>query len=142
MTRRDASRLLGARAEQAAARWYRRRGYEVLGTNVRLAGAEADIVLRAPGVDLLVIVEVKALAGSKMHPAERVDHHKRRHLERLAAMLLAAPRHRGWGVRFDVIAMRPGPWLTRAPWLAHVPLVRTFAWHLEHIPSAWRPSTN
>lgn len=135
--RRSSARRLGACAEQAAARWYARRGCEVVGTNLRLGGAEADVVVRVPGSNLLVIAEVKALAGAKMHPAERVDGRKRRHLERFAALLLAQPAHRGAGVRFDVIAVRPRRWITMAPWLARVPVLRDLGWRIEHLPGAW-----
>lgn len=115
-------RSAGIRGERAAARWLAWRGYEVLGRNVRLARIEADLVLLAPDGKTLVIVEVKTLADDRRQPVERVDATKRRRLERFAALLLRQPRHRGRGVRFDIVGVRPGRWRMR----------------VQHLPGAWR----
>ena len=98
---------LGARGERFAARWLRRRGYSLLGRNVRLAGGEADLVMLARDRRTIVVVEVKTLTGERMTPLERVDAWKRRRLLRLGAVLLARPEHRNRAMRFDVVALRP-----------------------------------
>ncbi|HMN97152.1 MAG TPA: YraN family protein [Phycisphaerales bacterium] len=137
----DRSRPVGMIAERAAARWCGRRGWTVIARNLRRAGAEADLVLESASKRLLVVVEVKALGGDRMHPAERVDAPKRRRLERLGASLLSEPRRRGWRLRFDVLALRPRPWarpLVRHPALLRLPVLGDLAWRVEHIAGAWR----
>lgn len=116
------ARGAGGRGERAAARWLARRGYELLGRNVRLGRIEADLVLMAPDGRTLVVAEVKTLSSNRMHPFERVDATKRRRLERFAALLMRQPEHRGRGVRFDIVGVRPGRWWMR----------------VEHLPAAWR----
>ena len=113
---------LGARGERAAWRHLSWRGYELVGRNMRLGGVEADLVLLAPDGATLVVVEVKALRDPGMHPAERVDWLKRRRLERFGDLLLRQRRHHGRGLRYDIVAVRPG-----RLWLC-----------VEHLPGAWR----
>jgi len=97
---------LGARGERAASRTLRAQGYELLASNLRLVGAEADLVLLSPNRRTIVIVEVKSLSPSVRHPLDRIDAAKRRHLRRLGAALLQRPEHSRRGVRFDVVAVR------------------------------------
>lgn len=101
---------LGARGERFAARWLRRRGYGLVGRNVRLVGAEADLVMLARDRRTLVVVEVKTITGERTTPLERVDSWKRRHLVRLGGALLSRPEHRLRALRFDVVALRPRGW--------------------------------
>jgi putative endonuclease len=95
-------------AELRAARWYRRRLYRVLDTNVWLAGAEIDIVARRGRV--LVFCEVKSKSGDGFgDPLEMVDDRKAARIRRAAlAWLTRHPEAARLEVRFDVIAERAG----------------------------------
>ena len=95
-------------AELRAARWYRRRLYRVLDTNVWLAGAEIDIVARRGRV--LVFCEVKSKSGDGFgDPLEMVDDRKAARIRRAAVAWLARhPEAARLEVRFDVIAERAG----------------------------------
>jgi putative endonuclease len=95
-------------AELRAARWYRRRLYRVLDTNVWLAGAEIDIVARRGRV--LVFCEVKSKSGDGFgDPLEMVDDRKAARIRRAAVAWLARhPEAARLEVRFDVIAERTG----------------------------------
>jgi putative endonuclease len=95
-------------AELRAARWYRRRLYRVLDTNVWLAGAEIDIVARRGRV--LVFCEVKSKSGDGFgDPLEMVDDRKAARIRRAAVAWLARhPEAAKLEVRFDVIAERAG----------------------------------
>jgi putative endonuclease len=104
-------------AERRAARWYRLRGYRILGSNVWLGGYELDIVARRGRK--LVFCEVKSKSGERYgDPLEMITAEKTRRIRRAAEIWLA--RHREadlLDVRFDVIADRAGK--------------------LEHIPDAF-----
>jgi putative endonuclease len=95
-------------AELRAARWYRRRLYRVLDTNVWLAGAEIDVVARRGRV--LVFCEVKSKSGDGFgDPLEMVDDRKAARIRRAALAWLARhPETSDLEVRFDVIAERMG----------------------------------
>jgi putative endonuclease len=95
-------------AELRAARWYRRRLYRVLDTNVWLAGAEIDVVARRGRV--LVFCEVKSKSGDGFgDPLEMVDDRKAARIRRAALAWLARhPEASDLEVRFDVIAERMG----------------------------------
>ncbi|HEY3962604.1 MAG TPA: YraN family protein [Gaiellaceae bacterium] len=95
-------------SEVRAARWYRRRGWRVLATNVWLGGAELDLVVRRGR--LLVFCEVKSKAGDGFgDPLEMVTPEKIRRIRRAAELWLARhPNAVGMRVRFDVIADRAG----------------------------------
>jgi putative endonuclease len=93
-------------AERRAARWYRLRGYRVLGTNVWLAGNELDVVARRGRT--LVFCEVKSKSGEEYgDPAEMVTAEKVRRLRRAGEVWLARhPECAHCVVRFDVVAVR------------------------------------
>jgi putative endonuclease len=93
-------------AERRAARWYRLRGYRVLGTNVWLAGSELDLVARRGRQ--LVFCEVKSKAGERYgDPVEMVSREKIRRVRFAAEAWLARhPECGGCEVRFDVVAVR------------------------------------
>ena len=99
-----ARRLLGIRGEEAAAAWYRARGYEILDRNWRCSAGEIDLVLLSEPT--LVVCEVKTrttlLYGS---PAEAVTAAKRARLRRLAARWLGDHDVHVTNVRFDVAAV-------------------------------------
>ena len=98
----------GSAAERRAVRWYRLRGWRILGENVWAGGNELDLIVRRGRT--LRFVEVKEKKGTRFgDPLEMVTAEKRRRLRRAAAAWLAAqPEHRRLAVGFDVIAVRDG----------------------------------
>jgi putative endonuclease len=95
-------------AERRAARWYRLRGWRILGTNVWAGGNELDLIARRGRA--LRFVEVKEKRGPAFgDPREAVTAEKQRRIRRAATSWLAAhPDLRGLDVAFDVVAVREG----------------------------------
>ncbi len=95
-------------AERRAARWYRLRGWRILGANVWAGGNEVDLIVRR-GRDLR-FVEVKEKRGRAYGaPVEAVTEEKQRRVRRAAAAWLGAhPELDGLHVGFDVVAVREG----------------------------------
>ena len=87
-------------------RWYRLRGWRILGENVWAAGNELDLIVRRGRT--LRFVEVKAKHNSKFgDPLEMITAEKQRRLRRAAeAWLAARPELARLAVGFDVIAVR------------------------------------
>ncbi|MCY7298987.1 MAG: YraN family protein [Ilumatobacteraceae bacterium] len=100
-----AAQARGRFGENEAARWYLRRGYEVLARNWRCAAGEVDLILL--GGDVVVFCEVKARASNEFGgPEGAVNWSKQRRLRRLAATWLAEIRPaNAVTVRFDVAAV-------------------------------------
>jgi putative endonuclease len=98
----------GRAAERRALRWYRLRGWKILGANVWAGGNELDLIARR-GRELR-FVEVKEKSGAGFgDPLEMVTAEKRRRIRRAAAAWLAArPECGGLHVGFDVVAVRGG----------------------------------
>ncbi len=98
----------GLAAERRARRWYRLRGWRILGTNVWAGGNELDLIVRRGST--LRFVEVKEKRGPRFgDPLEMVTVEKQRRLRRAAASWLGAhPELGGLVVGFDVIAVRDG----------------------------------
>jgi putative endonuclease len=101
----SSSRARGAEAERRARRFYRLRGYRVLGENVWAAGNELDLILRRGR--RLVFCEVKEKRGEAYgDPAEMVGAEKQRRLRRAAEMWLAGhPELADLVVSFEVVAV-------------------------------------
>ncbi|HMK96718.1 MAG TPA: YraN family protein [Acidimicrobiales bacterium] len=108
--------LLGAWAEDWAARWYQEHGYRILARNWSCATGEIDIV--AIRGALVVFCEVKARSSLRFGaPAEAVGLAKQARLRRLAAAWFAqstchahpgrSPRPR-FDCRFDVACVAGG----------------------------------
>jgi putative endonuclease len=96
-------------AERRAVRWYRLRGYRILGTNVWAGGYEIDVIARRGR--RLVFCEVKSKSGPGFgDPVEMVTAEKVRHVRRAAGAWLARNRCScaGCVVTFDVIVERAG----------------------------------
>ena len=95
-------------AERRAARWYRLRGWRVLGANVWAAGNEVDLIVRRGRT--LRFVEVKEKRGpAHGDPVEAVTEEKQRRVRRAAdAWLGAHPELRELDAGFDVVAVREG----------------------------------
>jgi putative endonuclease len=98
----------GAAAERRARRWYRLRGWRIVGENVWAGGNELDLIVRRGRA--LRFVEVKEKRGTRFgDPLEMVTPEKRRRLRRAAESWLGArPELAGLTVGFDVIAVRDG----------------------------------
>ena len=95
-------------AERRAARWYRLRGWRIVGANVWAGGNEVDLIARR--VRELRFVEVKEKTGPRFgEPAEMVDAEKQRRVRRAAAAWLAShPELRGLDIAFDVVTVWEG----------------------------------
>jgi putative endonuclease len=98
----------GKRAEQRALRWYRLRGYRILGTNEWVAGYELDLIVRRGR--RVIFCEVKEKRGSRYgDPLEMVDTEKERRLRWAAdAWLERHPQPAGLEVSFDVMTIQSG----------------------------------
>jgi putative endonuclease len=95
-------------AERRAARWYRLRGWRILGANVWAGGNEVDLIARR-GRELR-FVEVKEKTGRAFgEPAEMVGAEKQRRVRRAAELWLAGrPELAELRVAFDVVAVHEG----------------------------------
>ena len=108
--------LLGKEAEAAAERFLRRKGYRILGRNVRVGRGELDIVARMG--ETLIFVEVKARRTDHYGGvAHAVTARKERQLIQLAARYLARRRLERQPCRFDVLLYDAGG---AAPILQHI----------------------
>ncbi len=103
----NARQQFGRAAEVAAAQHLRRRGWRIVGQNVRIGRGELDLIARRAGV--LAFVEVKARRSHTCGtPEDAVDARKRQRIARLASLWLAA---RPWAmrgvdeIRFDIISV-------------------------------------
>jgi putative endonuclease len=114
---RGSTREKGRAAEDLAAAWLERRGFEVLARNHSTRRGEVDLVCRDG--DVLCFVEVRSRASrSAGAPEETVD--RRKALRVVAAATDWALRHGGLdqAMRFDVVAVSGGP---REPRVEHFP---------------------
>jgi len=98
----DSSRQIGARAEVAAARYLKRRGYRILERNLRTRLGEIDIV--ATHEDWLVVVEVRSRReDSPVSPRETLTRQKRRKLRALTELLRKRHQLADKPVRVDLV---------------------------------------
>lgn len=121
---KDKRRELGAEGEQRAASFLARRGYRIVGRNVRYGGVEIDLIARR-GL-LVAFVEVKTRTSNRYgRPESAVDGAKQARIVRAAHAWLS--EHRGFvqKVRFDVIA-------------CHAPSQGSQSdWQIDHIVAAF-----
>jgi len=104
--RRDPRRNIGHAGEDAAAAWYRSRGFEILDRNWRVREGEIDLVVRRGAT--VVFCEVKARSSDRFGlPVEAVTAVKQRRLRTLAMRWLAAHPHTRGELRFDVASATP-----------------------------------
>jgi putative endonuclease len=91
--------------ERRAARYYRARGWRLLGANVRVGRDELDLIVRRGRS--LRFVEVKEKGGDGFgDPLEMIDSRKIDHVERAAHRWLAAHAElRGLEVGFDAVGV-------------------------------------
>lgn len=116
------ARALGRLGEELAARYLRRRGWEIVGRNVREGRKEIDIIARRGGV--LAFVEVKTRRSREFgDPLESISRRKRAEIREVAMRWLGRNRAAAGTIRFDAVGIALGPSGT----------VR-----LEHVEDAWR----
>ncbi|MFT5694714.1 MAG: putative endonuclease [Myxococcota bacterium] len=121
---KDKRRALGAEGEQRAASFLARRGYRIVGRNVRYGGVEIDLIVRR-GL-LVAFVEVKTRTSLRYgRPECAVDRGKQARIVRAAHAWLS--EHRGFvqKVRFDVIACHAPGYASQGEW------------QIEHIVAAF-----
>src|SRR5438094_7894468 len=94
----------GGAAERRARRWYRLRGWRILGTNVRAGGNELDLIVRR-GRQLRFVEVKERRSHGYGGAAGAVGAEKQRRVRRAAEAWLAAnPQARSLEVGFDVVA--------------------------------------
>ncbi|MEX1224726.1 MAG: YraN family protein [Pirellulales bacterium] len=110
---------LGARGEAAAARYLKRKGYQIVARSDSGKFGELDIV--AVDKRTVVFVEVKTRRSAhKGHPVEAVDRAKRRKITWLAAAYLKRHRLSECRSRFDIVAIT-WPDDVKRPTIEHYP---------------------
>lgn len=108
---------LGQRGESEAARFLRKKGYEIVARSDRQRLGEIDLV--AVDGSTIVFVEVKTRRSHEAgHPADAVDTQKQRRLTRLALAFLKRHGLLESSARFDVIAVT-WPADQRVPTIQH-----------------------
>jgi putative endonuclease len=104
--RPDPRRHVGAVGEDAAAAWYRDRGFDVLARNWRVRAGELDLVVRRGS--MIVFCEVKTRSSDRFGlPTEAVTAVKQRRLRTLAMLWLDAHPGAHGELRFDVASVTP-----------------------------------
>ena len=99
------SAALGRLGERRAARYLVQHGLEILARNVRLAGAEIDLVARHGRT--LVFVEVKSTReGTWCEGFEKIDAAKRRCLRRACRAYIQCLSREPESYRFDALSVR------------------------------------
>lgn len=99
---------VGRAGERAAAAYLKRRGYRILGRNVRLRFGEGDLLALAPDGVTTVLVEVKSRRmeeGGSPLPEVSVTRSKREKLRLVARALKRANRWDGRPMRIDVVGV-------------------------------------
>jgi len=108
----------GRKAEDAAERYLRRHGYDILDRNARGGRGELDIVAQADGI--LVFVEVKA-HKNRDSSLEAVHADKCERLRSAALAWLAKhPKYTTLQCRFDLIILTPKQGLICWPKIEHL----------------------
>ena len=102
----DLSAKLGARGEQAAARFLRRNGLTIIAHGESDRAGEVDLIATDRRRTSIIFVEVKTLASTKPgHPADRVDENKQARITRAGLRYLHRNKLLGCVCRFDVVAV-------------------------------------
>ncbi len=94
---------LGRRGERAAERLLKRKGYLIVGRNVRNPFGELDLI--AVDNRTVVFVEVKSRRNDLENPAEAVTDEKQRRLTRASLAFLKRNHLLEHSARFDVVAV-------------------------------------
>ncbi|RPH81413.1 MAG: YraN family protein [Nitrospiraceae bacterium] len=101
----DPRKLFGQAGESAAEEYLRRKGYRIVGRNLRSPVGELDLV--AEDGQVLVFIEVKARRTDAFGGAIHAVHHRKQEkLIQLAAQYLARHHIKGRLCRFDVVLLQ------------------------------------
>lgn len=102
----DFRKVLGARGEDLAVKYLKKKGYKVIERNYRCQWGEIDLVAREG--DTLVFVEIKSRSSSGFGlPQDAVDRFKQGKLIEVARAYLAERRlTEDITMRFDVVAVQ------------------------------------
>ena len=96
------SQTFGQVAENLAEQMLRKKGYRIVGKNLRIAGGELDLI--AEDQDTLVFIEVKARRGNQFGGAHyAISTRKKQQIIKLAMCYLSKHRITNTQCRFDVI---------------------------------------
>ncbi len=103
-SRATVAHRIGRRGERAAARALRRRGYRLLGRNLRTPLGEIDLLMQEGGQ--LVLVEVKSSAGAaESAVAARLRRRQRARLRRSGRWLVRRLRDGPKNFRIDLVTV-------------------------------------
>jgi len=101
---RSAKLEFGKTAENAAVKFLKTKGYEIIVCNYRNKFGEIDIIARQSGV--ICFIEVKARHSSYLGmPQEAVGIAKQRQMSKVAVNYLRERHFLGQAARFDVVAL-------------------------------------
>ena len=99
-----AKQTIGQKGEQAAVAFLKNKGFRIVQTNYRVAGAEVDIIALSNGI--LCFVEVKTRSSGDFGAPEAFVHlAKQRKIIRAAKFFSARQAYRDCPVRFDVVSI-------------------------------------
>ncbi len=108
----------GRRGEQAAARYYIRRGCALLAHNYRIREGEIDLILQEPdGTVVFCEVKTRTDPHAVCRPAASVTMAKRRRIIRTAQWYLQQTGRQEDYARFDVAEVIP---LDSGRWMVHI----------------------
>jgi putative endonuclease len=94
----------GQDGEQAAVVFLKKKGFHIIQTNYRVAGAEVDIIASTGGI--LCFIEVKTRkSGDFGLPEAFVHRAKQRKIIRAAKFFSSRKAYREYMVRFDVVSI-------------------------------------
>jgi putative endonuclease len=112
----DPQETLGARGENAAAKYLRELGYRIITRNFRVEMGEIDIIARDGPT--LVFVEVKTRVDDSIaSPDEQVNEHKQHQITKVAKLYMSRYGSPRPPARFDVVSI---VWPTgREPQITH-----------------------
>lgn len=97
----------GAKGEETAANFLKRKGYTILAQNYKADRCEIDII--AKDKETLVFVEVKTRKSNAYgYPEEAVTPAKQRNMVRAAEVYIEENQWKG-EIRFDIVSLVPHP---------------------------------
>ena len=100
-------RAFGSAGEDAACAYLLKKGWTILGRNVRAGRNEIDIIAKKR--KLIAFIEVKRRSGLGFgRPSEAVNFEKQRHIAQAAALYMQENGLENANIRFDVIEILPG----------------------------------
>lgn len=100
------TRAFGNAGEDAACTYLLKKGWTILGRNVRAGRNEIDIIAKKK--KLIAFIEVKRRSSERYgSPAEAVNFKKQKHIAQAAALYMQENGLGGANIRFDVIEVLP-----------------------------------